>query len=381
MIKSSTDVIGIIFPNSYDPLIPELVSVRLMASIPFASRYRIIDFILSSMSHAGIDNISVVVNKNYHSLMDHLGSGREWDLVRKNGGLHIFPPFAEKQAGGPYVGRASALANLLGFLKSQKEKYVVMSDTNVVVNFDFNAMIQAHADSGADITIAYNEQELAKELQDCQISEQVFYYTFDIEQGRIRKVCINPKTAGVQNTSMNIFVIERELLIELVNNAYMEGRSFFMRDVIMPQLGKLNVQGYKYTGYVARISGMKSYFEENMKLLDDYNLDALFSAAPIYTKIRADNPTHYKDGAKVQNVMMADGCVIEGEVENSVIFRGVKVGKGAKIKNCILMQDTVVEAGANVEYLITDKNVTITAGKEMKGTDTFPVYIEKFKTV
>lgn len=381
MLKSSTDVIGIIFPNSYDPLIPELVSVRLMASIPFASRYRIIDFILSSMSHSGIDNISVVVNKNYHSLMDHLGSGREWDLVRKNGGLHIFPPFAEKQVGGPYVGRASALASLLGFLKSQKEKYVVMSDTNVVVNFDFNAMIRAHEDSNADLTIAYNEQELPKELLDYPTNDQIFYYTFDIEQGRIRKVSINPKTEGVQNTSMNIFVIEREKLIELVSNACMEGRSFFMRDVIMPQLGKLNVQAYKYTGYVARISGMRSYFEENMKLLDDYNLEALFSAAPIYTKIRGDNPTHYKDGAKVQNVMMADGCVIEGEVENSVIFRGVKVGKGARIRNCILMQDTVVEAGANVEYLITDKNVTISAGKEMKGTDTFPVYIEKYKTV
>lgn len=381
MIKSSTDVIGIIFPNSYDALIPELVSVRLMASIPFASRYRIIDFILSSMTHSGIDNISVVVNKNYHSLMDHLGSGREWDLVRKNGGLHIFPPFAEKQVGGPYVGRAGALANLLDFLKSQKEKYVIMADTNIVVNFDFNAMLQAHMDSGADLTIAYNEQELPKELLDYQTSDQIFYYTFDIEEGRIRKVSINPKTEGVQNTAMNIFVIGRELLIDLVSTAYMEGKSFFMRDVIMPQLGKLNVQAYKYTGYVARICGMKSYFEENMKLLDDYNLDALFASAPIYTKIRGDNPTHYKDGAKVKNVMMADGCVIEGEVENSVIFRGVTVGKDAKIKNCILMQDTVVEAGANVEYLITDKNVTITAGKEMKGTDTFPVYIEKYKTV
>lgn len=381
MIKSSTNVIGIIFPNSYDALIPELVSVRLMASIPFASRYRIIDFILSSMTHSGIDNISVVVNKNYHSLMDHLGSGREWDLVRKNGGLHIFPPFAEKEVGGPYVGRAGALANLLDFLKSQKEEYVVMSDTNVVVNFDFNAMLQAHMDSGADLTIAYNEQELPEELLNYQTSDRIFYYTFDIEQGRIRKVYINPKTDGVQNTSMNIFIIGRELLIELVSTAYMQGRSFFMRDVIMPQLGKLNVQAYKYTGYVARISGMKSYFEENMKLLDDYNLDALFSSAPIYTKIRGDNPTHYKDGAKVENVMMADGCVIEGEVENSVIFRGVKIGKGAKVRNSILMQDTVVEAGANVEYLITDKNVVITAGKEMKGTDTFPVYIEKFKTV
>ncbi len=381
MINSNTNVIGIIFPNSYDALIPELVSVRLMASIPFASRYRVIDFILSSMTHSGIDNVSVVVNKNYHSLMDHLGSGREWDLVRRNGGLHIFPPFAEKQVGGPYIGRAGALANLLSFLKSQKEKYVIMSDTNIVVNFDFNAMLQAHMDSGADLTIAYNEQEIPKELLDYQTSDRVFYYTFDVEQGRIRKVYINPKADGVQNISMNIFIIEREMLIDLVSAAYEQGRTFFMRDVIIPQLGKLNVQAYKYTGYVARISGMQSYFEENMKLLDDYNLDALFSAAPIYTKIRGDNPTHYKDGAKIQNVMMADGCVIEGEVENSVIFRGVKVGKGAKIKNCILMQDTVIEAGANVEYLITDKNVTITAGKEMKGTDTFPVYIEKFKTV
>ncbi len=381
MVKSNTSVVGIIFPNSYDALVPELVSVRLMASIPFASRYRVIDFILSSMTHSGIDNISVVVNKNYHSLMDHLGSGREWDLIRKNGGLRIFPPFAEKEVGGPYVGRASALASLLDFLRDQKEEYVIMSDTNVVVNFDFSAMLQAHIDSGADMTIAYNEQEIPEELLNYPTNDKIFYYTFDVEDGRLKKVYINPKTDGVQKLSMNIFVVRRELLIDIVNDAYIQGRSFFMRDVIMPQLGKLNVQAYKYTEYVARISGMKSYFEENMKLLDDYNLDALFSSAPIYTKIRGDNPTHYKDGAKVQNVMMADGCVIEGEVENSVIFRGVKVGKGATVKNCILMQDTVVEAGANVEYLITDKNVTITAGKEMKGTDTFPVYIEKFKVV
>ena len=381
MVKSNTSVVGIIFPNSYDALVPELVSVRLMASIPFASRYRVIDFILSSMTHSGIDNISVVVNKNYHSLMDHLGSGREWDLIRKNGGLRIFPPFAEKEVGGPYVGRASALASLLDFLRDQKEEYVIMSDTNVVVNFDFSAMLQAHIDSGADMTIAYNEQEIPEELLNYPTNDKIFYYTFDVEDGRIKKVYINLKTDGVQKLSMNIFVVRRELLIDIVNDAYIQGRSFFMRDVIMPQLGKLNVQAYKYTDYVARISGMKSYFEENMKLLDDYNLDALFSSAPIYTKIRGDNPTHYKDGAKVQNVMMVDGCVIEGEVENSVIFRGVKVGKGATVKNCILMQDTVVEAGANVEYLITDKNVTITAGKEMKGTDTFPVYIEKFKVV
>ena len=138
---------------------------------------------------------------------------------------------------------------------------------------------------------------------------------------------------------------------------------------------------YKYDGYVARIFDMKSYFDENMKLLDDYNLDALFSAAPVYTKIRDDNPSRYIEGAKVENIMVADGCIIEGEVENSVLFRGVKVAKGAKVKNCVLMQGTVVESGADVEYVIADKDVTVSAGKELKGTDTFPVYIGKKQKV
>ena len=380
MVNSNTSALGIIFPNSYDALVPDLVNVRLMASIPFASRYRLIDFTLSSMTHANIDNISVMVNNNYHSLMDHLDSGREWDLVRKNGGLHIFPPFAEKES-KPYIGRVTALANILDFLRDEKEKYVIMTDTNIVVNFDFRAMLKAHIDSGADVTIAYNEQELPESVMTYQSNDKGFYYTFDIEEGRVKKIYVNPRVPGVQNFAMNIFIIEREMLIDLINTAFVRGQEFFERDVLLPQLNKLNVQAYKYDGYVARISDMKSYFDENMKLLDDYNLDALFSGPSIYTKIRDDNPTRYIEGAKVQNVMVADGCVIEGEVENSVIFRGVKIAKGAKVKNCILMQDTVVEAGANVEYLITDKNVTITAGKEMKGTDTFPVYISKFQTV
>lgn len=380
MVNSNTSALGIIFPNSYDALVPDLVNVRLMASIPFASRYRLIDFILSSMSHSGIDNISVMVNNNYHSLMDHLGSGREWDLVRKNGGLHIFPPFAEKES-KPYTGRVTALANILDFLRDEKEKYVIMTDTNIVVNFNFSDMLNAHIQSGADVTIAYNEQELPESVFKYPSNDKGFYYTFDIDDGRIKKIYVNTRTHGVQNFAMNIFIIEREMLIDMVNTAFVRGQEFFERDVLLPQLNKLNVQAYKYDGYVARISDMKSYFDENMKLLDDYNLDALFSGTPIYTKIRDDNPTRYIEDAKVKNVMVADGCVIEGEVENCVIFRGVRIAKGAKVKNCILMQDTVVEAGANVEYLITDKNVTITAGKEVKGTDTFPVYIAKFQCV
>ena len=380
MVNSNKKALGIIFPNSYDNWVPELVNVRLMASIPFASRYRMVDFVLSSMANSGIDNISVIVKKNYHSLMDHLGSGREWDLVRKHGGLNIFPPFMESDSRA-YLGRAGALANTLDFLRSQKEKYVVMTDSNIAVNFDFAKMIDAHIESGADVTVAYNEQELPANFLYHEANDRDHYYTLNINNGRVEKILINAKDKGVQNFSMNMYVIDRELLINLINEASLRGNEYFERDVLIPQLSKLNVQAYKYDGYLARITGMKSYFDENMKLLDDYNIDALFDGSPIYTKVRDDNPTRYIDGAKVKNTMAADGCVIEGDVENCVLFRGAKVAKGAVVKNCILMQDTIVEAGANMDYVITDKNVVISAGKELKGNDSFPVYIPKFHKV
>lgn len=379
MVNSNADALGIIFPNSYDSLVPELVTDRSMASIPFASRYRMIDFILSSMVNCGIDNVSVIVRKNYHSLMDHLGSGREWDLTRKNGGLNIVPPFAEKTI-KVYNGRVEALASILRFLKHQKEKYVVMSDANIAVNFDFNAFLKAHIESGADVSVAYVESELPVSAIESDADNKGLYYTLELENGRVTNIKINSKASGVQNCSMNIYAVERELLIDQISQAFVRGYVFYERDILSPHLVTLNVQGYKYEGYYARISDMGSYFKENMRMLEDENVDALF-ANPVYTKIRDDNPTRYIPGSKVKNVMAADGCVIEGEVENSVLFRGVKIGKGAKVKNCVLMQDTVVEAGADIEYVISDKNVVITEGKEIKGTDTFQVFVEKRKRV
>ena len=347
-----------------------------MASIPFASRYRMIDFILSSMVNCGISNVTVLVRNNYFSLMDHLGSGREWDLTRKNGGLHIIPPFAEKQ-NKLFNGHVEALANVLEFLRHQNEKYVFLSDANIAVNFDFNAMLQAHIANNADVTAAYIAEELPESALKHTANDRGLYYTFALTGTRISKIYINPRDTGVQNFSMNIYCIERKKLIDLINAAFVRGQVYFERDVLAPNLDSLNVQGFKYEGYAARISDMKSYFEENMKLLDDENLDALFSGNPIYTKIRDDNPTRYIPGSRVSNVMIADGCVIEGQVENSVLFRGVKIEKGAIVRNCILMQDTVIKEGAIVDYTITDKQVVISAGKEMKGADTFPLYIAK----
>ncbi|MCI9021837.1 MAG: glucose-1-phosphate adenylyltransferase subunit GlgD [Eubacterium sp.] len=380
MINTNTNALGIIFPNVYDELVSELTNERLMASIPFGSRYRMIDFVLSSMVNCGIDNITVLVRENYFSLLDHLGSGREWDLTRKNGGLNIFPPFAQKNT-GIYSGKVGSIASILSFLKSQKEKYVIMSDANIAFNFDFKALLKAHIESGAEVTVAYTREELPASIRKSDDLRKAMYYTFDLEEKRVKKIHINSQETGVQNFSMNIYVFEREQLIKLVNEAFIGGGVYLERDVLLPRINELTINGYEYTDYVARITDLKSYFDENMRLLDDANLSALFERNSIYTKIRDDNPTRYVDGASAKNVMVADGCVIEGEIENCILFRGVKVGKGAKVKNAILMQDTIVEPGVNVEYVITDKKVTISEGKELKGTDSFPVFVAKRQVV
>lgn len=382
MINSNnTNALGIIFPNAYDELVPELTSERLMASIPFAGRYRMIDFVLSSMANCGIDNITVMVRENYFSLLDHLGSGREWDLSRKNGGLNIFPPFAQKNMDVVYNGRVGMLASITGFLKSQKEKYVIMSDTNIAFNFDFKALLEAHIASEADVTIAYTKEELPESLMKAEDLNKGKYFTLDLEGNRVKKMHINQRETGVKNFSMNVYVFERERLIQLVNDAFMGGSVYLERDILIPQMDVLNINGYEYTEYAARISSLKGYFDQNMRLLDNENLDELFGKNPIYTKIRDDNPTRYVNGASAKNVMVADGCVIEGEIENCILFRGVKIGKGAKVKNAVLMQDTVIKEGVDAEYIITDKKVTISEGKQLRGTDTFPIFVAKKQVV
>ena len=381
MVKSQIDALGIIFPNSYDNQVPALCNERLMASIPFASRYRMIDFILSGMVNCGIENISVLVRKNYHSLMRHLGSARSWDLSRKNGGLNIVPPFAEKTV-KVYNGRVEALASIIEFLKVQKEKYVFISDANIVSNFNYEAMLDAHKASGADVTIAYREEEIPETFMNLQATVSTdLYYTlrFDAD-GRVEHIHTNPKSQGIQNFSMNLYLIERELLIEKILHAYAHGYMYFERDILAPQLDTLKVHGFKYEGYTARITDIVSYYKENMRLLDDENLDALFSPAPVYTRVRDDNPTRYIGNPQVKNCMVADGCVIEGTVENSILGRNVVIGKGAVIKNCIIFSGSKIAANAVLENVIIDKDAKVEKLKELKGTDE-PLYVREGDTV
>ena len=375
MVNNNINALGVIFANTYDNLVPELVAERAMASIPFGGRYRLIDFVLSGMVNAGIDNISIIVRKNYHSLMDHLGTGREWDMARRHGGLNIVPPFAEKGV-RIYSGRVEALGSILSFLEHQKEKYVVMSDANIAVNYDFNALLAAHQASGADVTVAYQKTEIPEGRKNDN-------YTLTIDaDGRVTELLFNDYRSGVQNLDLNIYVLERETLIKLVKDATARGLIYFERDILAHNVNILNIHALEYTGYVAHVCDMKSYFDENLKLIDDRNLEALFpKGSPIYTKIRDDNPTRYVTGSKVVDSILADGCVIEGTVENCVLFRGVKAKKGAVVKNCVLMQDTVVEPNVELDCVVTDKNVKITAGKKLSGTESFPVYVQKNHTV
>ena len=374
MLSQNNNALGIIFPNSYDNTVPELVTERTMASIPFAGRYRMVDFMLSSMANCGISNVSIVVRKNYHSLMDHLGTGREWDMARRHGGLNIVPPFAEKGV-RIYSGRVEALGSILSFLENQKERYVVMSDANIAINYDFNALLAAHQASGADVTVAYQKTEIPEGRKNDN-------YTLTIDaDGRVTELLFNDYRPGVQNLDLNIYVLERETLIKLVKDATARGLIYFERDILAHNVNILNIRALEYTGYVAHVCDMKSYFDENMRLLQEGSMDALFGPAPIYTKIRDDNPTRYLEGSSVKNSLLADGCVVEGTVENSVLFRGCQIKKGAVVRNCVLMQDTVVEDNASVEYVITDKNVRVTEGKSLTGNESYQVYVSKGQVV
>ncbi len=228
----------------------------------------------------------------------------------------------------------------------------------------------------------YCKQEIPKVFLKPNSNNEELYYTFDIVDDRVKKIYINAKDMGKVDFCMNIFIMEREKLIRIVDDAFVHGYSYFTRDLLAENTDTLNIHAYEFKGYASQITDMKSYFEENMRLLDEDNRAALFkNGNSIYTKIRDDNPTRYINGSKAKNVMVADGCVIEGTVENSILSRGVKVGKGAKVKNCILLQDTVVEDGANLEYVITDKNVCISRNKSLTGNDSFQVYVAKGQTV
>ena len=373
---------GIIFSNIHDNNIPELTRLRTVASVPFACRYRLIDFTLSNMVNSNIYNISVITHYNYHSLMDHIGSGKDWDLARRSGGIKILPPYITAYANNAnslIQTRLEALKSVSDALSRITDEYVVLSDCDVICNVDFNDIIEYHKKTGADMTVAVQSVNLTREKAKINV-----IYKSDSE-GRVTDVLTYPSDfEGEADISLNIVVMKTEYLRQIVLDATAHNYVSLTRDIIGKNIKYKNFRVYRFDGHFACISSFEDYYANSMQLLTDSDArNSLFGVKnrPIYTKVRNSNPSYYSAGSTVKNSLIADGCYIEGTVENSIIFRGAKIGKNATIRNSIIMQDTVVGDGAFLNCVITDKNAVISDGRMLCGAETQPFYVSKWKRI
>lgn len=369
------NVLGLVFANMHDTTLGDMTKNRTMGSVMFGGRYRLIDFPLSNMVNSGISEVGVITKSNYQSLLDHLGSAREWDLARKKGGLYILPPFGNVES-TLYRGRIEALYGAMSFIKHSRAKYVILSDCDVVTNIDYKPIVAAHIESGADITaVAHTGVYSSDDIKTSTV------FNVDADKN-VTSVLINPDISGTFTTSLNVFVMSMDFLIETVNDAMARGNVSFERNILQEKCRELKIKIYEYDNYFSKLNSPESYFKSNMALLEPENARKLFvPKRSIYTKVSDNAPVKYDLDSKVSNSLIADGCIIEGEVENSVLFRGVKVGKGAKVKNCILMQGTVVGDNAELNYLITDKNVSICENHILTSSPQYPMYVGKGASV
>lgn len=365
------NALGLIFSNIHEDSIPEITRNRTMGSIPFGGRYRIIDFVLSNMTNAGINTVGIITKSNYQSLMDHVGSGKEWNLARKNGGLHILSPFGVTDSTFVYKGKVQALQSVQSFINKTKERYVVLSDCDIVANINLNEVFNYHLETGADVTMVYMKKNITSKEA---LNSTVLHVDFD---GRIIKIIQSGHDSGRQKVSMNIWVIEKSLLLSLIDEAITQGARHMEKDIFATRCKSMNIRGYRFDGYAAKIDSLQNYFTRNMEMLDRKVRKDLFGDNKIFTKIKDAVPSYYTEDCVVENSFIADGCIIEGEVRNSVLFRGVKVEKNAKVEDCILMQDSTVGENSELHAVILDKNVTIKNNRTLSGHETYPVFIAK----
>ncbi|MBR3716327.1 MAG: glucose-1-phosphate adenylyltransferase subunit GlgD [Clostridia bacterium] len=375
-------VSGIIFANLHDQYIPQLTTTRTLASVPFACRYRLIDFALSNFANSGISDVNVITQTNYHSLMDHLGSGKDWDLARRVGGLKLLPPFITAYSSNEsqiYSTRLNALKNISMLINRSSDDYIVLADCDGICNIDINDLVESHVKSGADLTIAIKRVSITPE------KAKHNSIVVSSPDGELLDMIRDPKNiSGEVDININIWVATRTYLQRIIAESIVRDYESFAKDVIVRNIGKHNYRVYRFDGYYEKITSIEDYFACNMNLLNEKSTrDALFNVPgrPIVTKVRNSTPTEYLPGSSVENSMIADGCVIEGHVENSIIFRGVKIGKGSVVKNSILFQDTQTGRGVSLNCVITDKSVFIRDGVTLSGHPSIPFCIEKEKVL
>ncbi len=368
------NVLGLVFPNAHDELMAQMTAKRSMGSVPFCGRYRLIDFSLSNLVNAGISKVGIVTKANYQSLMDHIGTGKAWDLDRKSGGLFFLPPYSNDEA-KVYVGHIDGLFGAMDFLRHSKEEYVVLCDADVITNFDLSDMVERHIESGADVTIAYKNGKMPANHHDVM--------SFEIFGDKITDITFASADADDCLFSLDITVMSREKLIEIVNYGYEHNLTSLSRDVFQRAYNIFDMRGYEVKEYAAVMDSPESYARITHEVLCNPSVrrELFAKERPVFTKTRDDMPTKYGLESEVKNSLIADGCVIEGTVRNSVLFRGVKVGAGAVVENAIVMQDTVIGKNADIQYVTLDKKVSVGEGKSLKGTDTYHIYVRKNSAV
>ncbi len=371
-------VAGLIFSNIHDQSIPEMTRQRTMASIPFGCRYRLVDFALSNMVNSNITNVGIITHYNYQSLMDHVGNGKDWDMARRSGGIKILPPYVaayeNNAAKKLYENRLEALMGAGNFINRCGADYLVLSDCDAILNIDLSDVIETHIASGAYMTIVTKELPAGK----YRFDQPVSVLKLD-KENRIVDLEDRCPEAGNAVISTNITVIRRSDLQAIIAESIARGYKSFHKDIIAKNLKNKLILAYPFLGWYSLVSSMEGYFESSMNLLKSHVRDDLFGNAErhIYTKIRNSAPTKYTESAKVKNSLLADGCVIEGTVENSILFRNVHIGKDTVVKNCILLQDTYVGSNAQLNCVVTDKNVVIKDGRTLSGHETMPFFIGK----
>lgn len=365
--------LGIIITGGRNDKMKDLSAIRSVAATAFGGRYRAIDFVLSNMVNSGIDKVGIVTQYSYRSLMDHLGSGKEWDLDRRNGGLFFFPPYLEGVGSGWYRGSAEGMYNNMSFLRRSDEEYVLIATGNCIYKMSYNEMLEQHIESNADITILYRDM---KDIDPEELNQYGIVQLDDNECiAEMREKPLNPRGSLV---SLGVYILKRSLLMELLEEAESLGFYDFVKDILIRKIGVLKICGSEFKGYWRSMSSIPLVYKTNLELLNPAIRDELFNQnGPVFTKVKDETPAKFNEEAVVSNSIIADGCIIEGTVIGSVLFRGVKVNKGAIIKDSIIMQDTIIEENAQLQHVISDKEVVITKDKSLKGEANYPMVVSK----
>ncbi len=370
------DTMAIIFAYQRSEQMRALTEMRSLPSVPYGGRYRLIDFALSNLVNSGITKVGIITRSRYQSLMDHLGSGKEWDLDRKNDGLFVLPPFMnENQTDSQeiYRGKMEALLNAESFIRRSNHQYVLLSTANGVFNMTYDEALDFHKAKGADITLIYKRGSF--ERDDSFLENDSFLRTD--EDGRVTDISVDP-LIGREKLFMGQMIVGKSLLETLILECHNRQAYNLSIDVLQRRVKELKIYAYEFTGLYMPVNSITSYYRANMELLKpEIRGELFYGEREIYTKVHDDVPALYLNDSHVSNSLISDGCIIQGTVENSILSRGVKVRPGAVVRNCIVLHSCEIQNGARLEYCIADKNAVVRENCEMIGHELYPMVISK----